>query len=215
MKIAVLGTGMVGNTIGAKLIELGHQVRMGSRSATNEKAADFVKKSGTGASQGTFADAAAYGEIIFNCTKGEAVLEILQMAGASNLNGKILIDISNPLDFSKGFPPSLSICNTDSLGETIQRNFPDVHVVKTLNTMTCTLMVNPSLVKGEHAVFLCGNDAVAKEKVEGILKSWFGWKEIIDLGDITNARGTEMMLPIWVRLYGKFKHANFNFHVAM
>lgn len=187
---------------------------MGSRSATNEKAASFAQNAGRRAFHGTFAEAASFGEIIFNCTKGEAVIEILNMAGAENINGKILIDISNPLDFSNGFPPSLTICNKDSLGESIQRNFPDVKVVKALNTMNCMLMINPAGLKGEHAVFVCGNDTGANKQVEEILRDWFGWKEIINLGDITNARSTEMMLPLWLRLYGKYKHANFNFHIV-
>lgn len=215
MNIGVLGTGIVGVTIGSKLIDLGHHVMMGSRSAMNDKAADFVKNAGSRASHGTFAEAAAFGEVIFNCTKGDAVIEILNMAGAENMNGKTLIDVSNPLDFSKGFPPVLTVSNTDSLGEMIQRNFPEVHVVKALNTMNCMLMVNPSQLKGEHAVFLCGNNTVAKKQVTDILKNWFGWKEIIDLGDISNSRGTEMLLPLWVRLYGKYQHANFNFHLVV
>ena len=214
MNIGVLGTGVVGNTIGAKLVDLGHSVMIGARSAVNDKAANFVKHAGTRASHGTFAEAASYGEIIFNCTKGDVTVDILNMAGPENLSGKILIDVTNPLDFTKGFPPNLFVSNTDSLGEMIQRNFPDVYVVKALNTMNCMLMVNPSSIKGEHAAFICGNDAGAKGRVEDILRNWFGWKEVYDLGDITNARGTEMVLPLWIRLYGKFQNANFNFHIA-
>jgi len=135
MNIGVLGTGIVGTTISTKLVQLGNAVKMGSRNASNEKAAAWVKANGASASQGTFADATAFGEIIFNCTKGEASLEILKLAGKENLRGKVLIDIANPLDFSKGMPPSLTVCNTDSLGEQTQRAFPDVHVVKTLNTV--------------------------------------------------------------------------------
>jgi 8-hydroxy-5-deazaflavin:NADPH oxidoreductase len=214
MNIGILGTGVVGNTVGARLIDLGHSVMMGSRSAMNEKAAEFVQRCGSRAAHGTFAEASDFGEIIFNCTKGEASPEVIRLAGAENLHNKILIDVSNPLDFSNGFPPSLSVCNTDSLGETLQRALPDTYVVKTLNTMNCMLMVNPAMLKGDHAVFVCGNDEGAKGKVTEILKTWFGWREIIDLGDITNSRGTEMMLPIWIRLYGKFQHANFNFHIT-
>ncbi len=214
MKIGILGTGVVGTTIGSKLITLGHEVMMGSRSATNEKAAAFVQNAGKGASQGTFADAAKFGELLFNCTKGEFSLDVLQLAGAENMSGKILVDVANPLDFSKGMPPSLTVCNTDSLGETIQRAFPSVKVVKTLNTMNCFLMVDAKKVAGEHDIFICGNDAAAKATVEEILRSGFGWKNVIDLGDITNARATEMLLPIWVRLYGKFQNADFNFHIA-
>jgi hypothetical protein len=215
MKIAVLGTGMVGNTIGSKLIALGHDVMMGSRTATNEKAQKWIKEQGHNASAGTYADAAAFGEIIFNCTNGQGTLEALNMAGKNNLDGKVLIDLANPLDFSKGFPPSLTIVNTDSLAENIQRAFPDVKVVKTLNTMNCTLMVNPSLVPGDHTVFLSGNDAHAKDVVKGLLQT-FGWKDknIIDLGDITTARGTEQLLPVWVRLMGTLKTPMFNFNIV-
>ncbi len=212
MKVGILGTGMVGATLGTKLIQVGHEVRMGSRSADNEKAAEWVKGNGSNASQGTFDDAARFGEVIFNCTAGTASLAALTAAGASNLKGKVLIDVANPLDFSKGMPPTLSVCNNDSLGEQIQRTFPSVKVVKALNTMNCILMVEPTLVPGEHEVFVCGNDAQAKDRVKEILKS-FGWKSIIDLGDITAARGTEMVLPLWLRLMGLFQSPKFNFKI--
>ncbi len=215
MKIAVLGTGMVGDVIGTKLIQCGHEVKMGSRTSTNVKAAAWVKKNGARASQGTFADAASFGEIVFNCTHGRASQEALNLAGAHNLKNKILIDIANALDSSKGMPPSLVVCNTDSLGEQIQRAFPDTKVIKTLNTMNCNLMVNPDLVaNGDHDIFICGNDVEAKANVVKILRDWFGWKSIVDLGDITNARATEMLLPIWMRLYGKFQSPNFNFKIV-
>ncbi len=185
-------------------MELGHDVMMGSRTKNNEKAAAWVKASGPKATQGTFADAAKFGEILFNYTNGLASLDALKLAGAANMRGKILIDIANPLDASKGMPPTLSVSNTDSLGEQIQRAFPDVKVIKTLNTMNCRIMVNPSLVPGDHDVFLRGNDAAAKARMTEILKNGFGWRSVIDLGDITTARGTEQLLPIWRRLYGKF-----------
>jgi hypothetical protein len=204
---------MVGATLGSKLIQLGHDVRMGSRLANNEKAVEWVKSNGSRASQGTFDEAASFGEVVFNCTAGTASLAALNAAGASNLKGKVLVDVANPLDFSKGMPPTLTVCNTDSLGEQIQRTFPSVKVVKAFNTMRCTLMVEPSLVSGEHDVFVCGNDAQAKDRVKEILKS-FGWKSIIDLGDITAARGTEMVLPLWLRLMGLFQSPNFNFKVV-
>ena len=214
MKLGILGTGMVGNAIGTKLIQLGHEVKMGSRTPSNEKAAEWVKANGPKASQGTFADAAAFGEIVFNCTAGTASIEALKQAGERNLQSKILIDISNPLDFSRGMPPTLTICNTDSVGEQIQRAFPNVKVVKTLNTVNCNVMVNPSLVPGDHDVFLSGNDAAAKSKVREVLTQWFGWKSVIDLGDISTARGTEMYLPLWVRLYALFQKPNFNIKVV-
>ena len=158
MKIAILGTGMVGTTIGTKLASLGHEVKLGSRTATNEKAAAWVAATGGTASAGTFADAAAFGALVFNCTSGGGSLEALQAAGAANLAGKVLVDISNPLQFSAGKPPSLFVCNTDSLGEQIQLAFPETKVVKSLNTMNCNLMVNPGLLAGgEHSVFVAGN----------------------------------------------------------
>jgi predicted dinucleotide-binding enzyme len=213
MQIGILGTGGVGQTIATALIGRGHTVRLGSRTATNEKATEWVQKTGTGASQGTFADAAAFGEIVFNCTAGTAALEALQSASAANLDGKLLVDVSNPLDFSRGVPPTLAVCNTDSLAEQIQRTFPDAKVVKTLNTMTAPVMVNPSLVPGEHDVFVSGNDADAKAKVSDLLRS-FGWRNIVDLGDISTARGTEMLLPLWLRLLSAFKSPMMNFHIA-
>jgi predicted dinucleotide-binding enzyme len=214
MKIAILGTGMVGNAIGSKLAKLGNEVKMGSRTPDNAKAAEWVKATGPKASQGTYAEAAAFGELVFNCTAGTGSLAAIEASGKKNLAGKILIDVSNPLDFSKGMPPSLSVCNTDSLGEQIQRALPDTKVVKALNTINCNIMVDASLVKGEHDVFMCGNDAAAKGKVAELLKGSFGWKNVIDLGDLTASRGQEMYVAFWVRLWGAVGSPNFNVHVA-
>ncbi|EQA44587.1 NADP oxidoreductase coenzyme F420-dependent [Leptospira broomii serovar Hurstbridge str. 5399] len=214
MKIGILGTGIVGNTIANKLVQRNHEVKMGSRTPKNEKAIQWVAAAGSNASHGTFKDAAEFGEVIFNCTKGDISVDALRLAGSIALTGKILIDLANPLDFSNGMPPSLFISNTDSLGEAIQREFPETSVVKTLNTMNCNLMVDSSLVKGDHDVFISGNDAAAKATVAKILSEDFGWKNILDLGDITGARSTEMLLPIWLRLYGKFGNSNFNFHIT-
>ena len=213
MHIGILGTGVVGQTIGARLTQLGHDVMLGSRSATNETAAKWVSENAPRATQGTFADAAQFGEIVFNCTSGQISLEALRAAGARNLTGKTLADVSNPLDFSKGFPPTLTVCNTDSVAEQIQSAFPEAKVVKTLNTMTAAVMVNPGLVPGEHDVFVSGNDAEAKAQVTDLLRA-FGWRNIIDLGDISTARGPEMVLPLWLRLMGAFKSPIMNFHVA-
>jgi predicted dinucleotide-binding enzyme len=214
MKIAIFGTGMVGNAIATKLVKLGHEVKMGSRTADNAKAAAWVKANGAKASQGTYADAAAFGELAFNCTAGVGSLAALESAGKKNLAGKVLVDVSNPLDFSKGMPPTLSVCNTDSIAEQIQRAFPDTKVVKALNTTNCNLMVDASLVKGDHDMFLSGNDAGAKGQVTEILKGWFGWKHVVDLGDITAARGQEMFVIFWVRLYSALQSPMFNIHVA-
>jgi 8-hydroxy-5-deazaflavin:NADPH oxidoreductase len=213
MNIGVLGTGMVGETIGSKLIELGHQVRMGSRSSDNPKASEWVQKNGPQASQGTFADAASFGEILFNCTHGAKSLEALKIAGRENMDGKILIDISNPLDFSKGMPPFLTVSNTDSLGEQIQRQFPEVKVVKTLNTINCQVMVNPALVPGDHDLLMCGNDSKAKKKATEIVRDWFGWKSVIDLGGIIAARVTEMYVPLWATLFGVLQTPMFNLRI--
>jgi hypothetical protein len=201
MKIAILGTGGVGETLGSKLVALGHEVRMGSRTANNEKAVAWTQKAGARASQGTFADAAAFGELLFNCTAGMASLEALKQAGTNNLKGKVLVDVANPLDFSKGMPPTLSVCNTDSLGEQIQRAFPDVKVVKGLNTVAADIMVNPGLLSAPTDMFISGNDAGAKKQVTQLLTEGFGWKSVIDLGDITTSRATEAYLIMWVRLY--------------
>lgn len=188
---------------------------MGSRDAANPKAAAWVNSAGSKASAGTFAQAAAFGELVFNATSGTGALAALQAAGAENLRGKIVVDISNPLDFSKGMPPTLTVTNTDSLGEQLQRAFPDAKIVKTLNTVNCALMVAPgNLAGGEHDMFICGNDKDAKARVAEILKGWFGWKNLIDLGDITNARATEGYLPLWVRLYGHLQTPNFSLRVV-
>lgn len=216
MKIAVLGTGNVGQTIGSRLIELGHQVMMGSRTSSNEKALGFAEKHAGKGSAGTFKEAAAFGELIFNCTSGAGTLAALELAGEENLNNKILIDLANPLDFSKGIPPTLSLVNTTSLAEQIQQNFPAVKVVKALNTMWCGLMVNPALINnGDHNTFIGGNDEASKTIVKNLLMT-FGWSEsnIIDLGDITSARGTEMYLPLWLRIYGAGGTGAFNIKIV-
>jgi predicted dinucleotide-binding enzyme len=214
MRIGILGTGVVGKTLATKLAKLGHDVRMGSRSAGGEKARGWVKDAGGKSSEGTFADAAAHAEIVFNCTSGLGSLEALRAAGAKNLEGKTLIDVANPLDFSKGMPPTLSVCNTESLGEQIQRAFPTAHVVKSLNTVSANVMVNPSIIPGVHDMFVSGNDAKAKAQVIDLLKTGLGWKEVIDLGDITGARAQEMYLALWVRLFMKFETPNVNIRVA-
>ena len=214
MKLGVLGSGMVGSTIATKLVSLGHEVKMGSRDAQNPKAKAWVASAGRSASQGTFADAAAFGEIVFNCTAGLGSLDALKSAGAAALRGKILVDVANPLDFSKGMPATLFVSNDDSLGETIQRTFPETKVVKALNTVSANVMVNPSRVPGDHDIFVCGNDAGAKAQVVRLLKDEFGWKNVNDLGDITAARGTESYLHLWLRLYGALQTADFNIHVV-
>lgn len=213
MRIGILGTGMVGQTIATKLASLQHDVFMGAREAGNERAAGWVAKVGGTAQAGTFAQAAHYGDVIFNCTLGDGSLAALTAAG-DHLAGKVLIDVSNPLDFSRGMPPRLSVSNDDSLGEQLQRAFPTVRVVKALNTVTASVMVDPARVgDGDHAIFVSGNDHEAKLVTTGILQS-FGWKQIIDLGDIATARGTEQYLPLWIRLWGALGSAEFNVKIV-
>jgi predicted dinucleotide-binding enzyme len=209
MKIGVLGTGEAGQRYGGKLIELGHDVMMGARAADNEKVLGFASR--TGGQAGKFVDAARHGEIVFNCLRGDVAIDVLT-AVSGELEGKILVDISNPLDFSGGMPPTLSISNTDSLGELIQRGLPDTKVVKTLNTVNSAVGIDPATVPGAHAVFVSGNDKPAKGKVMDILRS-FGWREIIDLGDIASARGPEQFLPLWLRLWGALGTGEFNIAV--
>jgi predicted dinucleotide-binding enzyme len=216
MQIAVLGTGMVGTTIASKLITLDHEVTLASRTADNAKARAWLDQvASPRAHAATFADAAASAELVFNCTSGVASLEALNLAGKANLAGKILVDIANPLDFSRGMPPTLSVCNDSSLGEQIQAAFPDTRVVKTLNTVSASLMVDPSKLPGDHVMFIAGDDAEAKQRVERmILREWFGWREVVDLGGIVSARGTEMYLPLWLRMWGALGTANFNIAIV-
>jgi predicted dinucleotide-binding enzyme len=225
MKIAVLGTGMVGQALAGRLAELGHEVSVGTRdvdAALAKTTPDhmdnppFVQwaQQHPQVRVGTFADAAASAELLINATSGAVSMEALRAAGSDNLAGKVLIDIANPLDFSAGFPPSLSVLNTDSLGEQIQAAFPQLKVVKSLNTLTAALMVHPeSLANADHTVFVSGNDADAKKTVISLLES-FGHTDVIDLGDITTARGTEMLLPLWLRVMGALNTPMFNVKVV-
>ncbi|MBI5962534.1 MAG: NAD(P)-binding domain-containing protein [Chloroflexi bacterium] len=213
MNIGVLGTGVVGQTIGSKLVQLGHNVMMGSRDEANPRAVIWTKQEGRNASFGSYADAAAFGEIIFNCTLGSASLSALQMAGAENMKGKILIDTSNPLDYANEIW-TLTVCNTDSLGEQIQRAFPDTRVVKSLNTMNCDVMVDPNKLLERTSVFVSGNSADAKATVTKILHDWFEWRSIIDLGDITTSRGVEMYVVLWRNLRHATSSHRFNIKVV-
>ena len=212
MKIGILGTGMVGEALGTKLVQLGHDVKMGSRTANNESAAKWAAKNGAKASAGTFGDAAAFGEVVFLCLKGDVELDVVRAVGDS-LKGRIVVDVSNPLDFSKGMPPTLLFCNTTSLGEEVQKALPSAKVVKTLNIVNCEVMVSPDVAGEQPTMLICGNDADAKSKITSLLKN-FGWRDIIDLGDITKSRGTEMLLPVWLNLMGTLGHVHFGFKIV-
>jgi 8-hydroxy-5-deazaflavin:NADPH oxidoreductase len=201
MRIGVLGTGVVGTTIAGKLRELGHDVMIGSRTAGEDAV--------------PFADAAAHGELVFNCTNGNASLEALNTAGAENLAGKVLVDVANALDFSHGRPPLVGVSTGDSVGEQIQRAFPETKVVKALNTVNANVMIDPSIVPGEHDLFMSGNDEQAKAQVAELLQT-IGWPAecILDLGDITAARAQELYVALWVRLVGVAGSATFNIQLV-
>lgn len=226
MKIAVLGTGMVGRAIAARLAGLGHDVVIGTRDVDKTLARTEPDAMGNPPYAQwqeeqpdirlvPFAEAGLHGEVVVNATSGEGSLPALEAVGAANLAGKVIADLANPLDFSQGMPPVLSVANTDSLGEQIQRAFPQARVVKTLNTMNAYVMVDPSRVPGHHSVFVAGEDAAAKETVKGLLQE-FGWKgdTVVDLGGIRAARGTEMYLPLWLSLWGVLGTGDFNISVV-
>ncbi len=215
MRIGVFGTGMVGTAIATKLVEVGHQVCMGSRTADNEDATNWAAQAGGTATHGTFADAAVFGEVLFNCTGGMVSLAALEAAGEDNIGDKVVVDVSNPLDFSHGMPPSLGVANTDSVGEQLQRRFPRARVVKSLNTMNFAVMVDPGAIAGYHNVFVSGDDSDAKKTVTGLLGQ-FGWPEdaVIDLGDIKSARGAEALVLFWIFLRGALDGNQFNLGVV-
>ena len=210
MKMGVLGSGMVAQGLSARLAELGHNVVIGTRDAYKLKG---WQSSNQRVLIGSFAETAAHGDMVINATNGTGSLNALTMAGEQNLAGKILIDVSNPLDFTNGFPPSLTVFGTDSLGEQIQRAFPMTRVVKALNTVTARVMTHPQEVaSGDHHVFVSANDADAKMQVTELLRS-FGWLHIFDLGDLSTARGTEAYLLLWVRLYGAMNTGMINLKI--
>jgi predicted dinucleotide-binding enzyme len=221
MKIAILGTGSVGQAFAERLTGLGHEVMMGTRNVLDKKQdgkfPDYLSKN-PNVQLATFVETASFGSIVLNVLKGSNTLEALENIGKEILSNKTLIDISNPLDFSKGMPPSLipELSNTNSLGEEIQKRFPTTKVVKTLNTMWNGIMINPNLIgNGDHVNYICGNDAEAKNKVISFLNE-LGWKNesILDLGDITAARATEATVPIWLRVYGATQNGAFNFKIV-
>ncbi len=225
MQIAVLGTGPVGRTLAARFAALGHEVALGTRDVADTLARTEPDAWGSPpvsvwldahpeVTLASYAEAAARGEMVVNATNGAASLSALALAGSDNLAGKVLVDVSNPLDFSRGMPPTLLVKDTDSLGEQIQRAFPDTRVVKTLNTMTADLQAEPGQpAHGDHTVFVSGDDADAKQEVTRFLAS-LGHTDVIDLGDITTARGTEMYLPLWLRLWGSLGTGIFNIKVV-
>ncbi|WP_133915261.1 NADPH-dependent F420 reductase [Streptomyces sp. NBC_00582] len=210
MRYGVLGTGQVGRTLGGKLVELGHEVTLGSRTQDNPVGREWAASAGGSAFAGTFAEAAAGAEVVVNAVPGQVALAALEAAGADNLAGKVVVDVSNPLSFEGG-EVRLSPVESDSVGEQIQRAFPHARVVKSLNTVNCAVMVDPARVPGRHQIFVCGADADAKAQVTALLGE-FGWPadRVLDLGGIQAARSVEMWLPLWLNLMRHFGHADFN-----
>ena len=213
MQIGILGSGVTAQTLGSKLVQIGHEVMLGSREEAKPELVTWARNAGQQALYGTFRNAAQFGEVIFNCTLGSASLEALQQAGADNLKGKILIDTANPIDRSNGVW-KLTVDNTDSLGEQIQRAFPDTRVVKTLNTVNANVMADPAKLLEMTDIFVSGNDLDAKAKVIGYLRDWFGWRHVIDLGDITTARGVEMYVLLWHYIRNTVPSQRFNIKVV-
>lgn len=226
MNIAILGTGTVGRTLADKLNTLGHHVVMGTRDPDTTKARNEPDNMGNpgfadwyadhaGIALASFADAVAGADLIFGALSGSAMLPALATIGAKKLAGKTLVDLSNPLDFSNGFPPSLTVANTNSLGEQIQTAYPETKVVKALNMVASSLMVDPqALANGDHSVCISGNDNDAKARVTALLTDEFGWKDVIDLGGIESARATEAVLLIWTRLFGVLQTPHFGIKIV-
>ena len=213
MQIGILGSGVTAQTIGTKLVQIGHEVMLGSREEAKPSSVIWARDAGQHALYGTFRNAAEFGEVIFNCTLGLSSLESLQMAGAENLREKILIDTANPIDRSEGVW-KLTVCNTDSLGEQIQGAFPETRVVKTLNTINANIIADPAKLPEMTDIFVSGNDIEAKAMVVRYLREWFGWRHVIDLGDITTSRGVEMYVLFWHYLRNTVPSQRFNIKVV-
>lgn len=222
MKLAIVGTGTVGRTLAVGWASCGHDVVVGTRNPllTAERPLDDSTSvtvgsvlDDAGIALVALADVAAGADVVVNATNGAASVAALGEVGATALAGKVLLDVANPLDFSNGFPPTLSVCNDDSLAEQIQRQFPAARVVKSLNTVNASVMVEPAQLAAPSAIFLAGDDADAKAIVAGLLAD-LGWEQVVDLGDLGAARGMEMYLPLWLRLMGALGTAQFNIAVV-
>ncbi|MFB7667417.1 NADPH-dependent F420 reductase [Kitasatospora sp. NPDC056138] len=212
MRIGIIGTGAVARTLAAKLVSLGHQVTLGSRSRDNAAATEWAHQAGPYGHAGTYPDAADFGELVINATAGTVSLQALRLAGADRLAGKVLVDVSNPLVFAPDGEVTLDPVNSDSIGEQIQREFPDTRVVKALNTLSAPLMVDPGRVPGAHNLFIAGEDPEAKARVRELLGE-FGWpaEVVVDLGGISAARSTEMLMPFWLNMMRHVGHTDFNY----
>jgi predicted dinucleotide-binding enzyme len=222
MKIGLIGSGVVAQTLGAKLVELGHDVVLGTRDPKklDEKKMmagslrEWLETVQHKARVVTFQEAAVYGEVLVNATHGLASIEALKLAGVDKVGSKVLIDTANELDFSQGMPPRVLAAQDRCLAEDIQKTFANLKVVKAFNMVAAPVMVNPkALNHGDHSLLICGNDAAAKGKVTEILKS-FGWSDVVDVGDISATRGLEMYLGLWVRLWGTLQTPMVNIKIV-
>jgi len=222
MKIGIIGSGAVAQTLGSKLIELGHDLILGTRDPNklDDKKTfaatlrEWKSQTEGRARIGTFKEAAAHGELLINATAGEVSLDALKLAAADKVGAKVLIDVANELDHSKGMPPVVLASHERCLAEKLQAACPNLKVVKALNTISAPVMVDPqALAGGDHTVFVSGNDAQAKATVTALLKS-FGWTDVLDLGELSSARGPEMYLAMWIRLWGATKTGQLNIKVV-
>ncbi len=212
MRIAIIGTGIVGRTLALGLKQVGHDVVVGTRNPRETaKREEWV---GLDVPLRPLATVAGDAGLVVNATSGGASVSALGEVGSDHLAGKVVLDVANPLDFSQGFPPTLSVKDTDSLAEQIQRAFPEARVVKSLNTVTASVMVDPGSVgDGDTTMFVSGDDAQARQQVTALLGE-LGWQDVIELDGLHNARGQEMWLPMWVRLMGALGTAEFNLKVV-
>jgi 8-hydroxy-5-deazaflavin:NADPH oxidoreductase len=204
MQLAILGTGAVGPALGKAFSGVGHDVVIGTRDPEQTKRRE--QWAGVDLPLAAYEDLDA--EVFINATNGRGSLSALQAVGEA-LNGHVLIDAGNPLDFSQGFPPSLFVCNTDSLAEQLQREFPQARVVKMFNTMANEVMINPRGLNNDSTIFVAGNDPAARQTATSLAAD-LGWTDVFDLGDLTAARGLEMYLPLWVRILAQLGRPHFN-----
>ena len=201
MRVGVLGSGEVGRCLAAGFSGRGHEVMIGSRDPAKAELREWLAGDGSGIEVGTFAETAAHGELLVLAVLGNAAEEAIADAGPDNFKGKIVIDAMNPLDFSGGFPPKLSIAGEDSLGERVQRALPEARVVKAFNTIGNPYFVDPSFSEGQPTMLIAGDDQSAKDTVRDVLTD-FGWSDTVDIGGIEGSRELEAICVVWVKIGG-------------
>jgi 8-hydroxy-5-deazaflavin:NADPH oxidoreductase len=221
MQIAIVGSGVVARFFGQAFAAAGHEVTLGTRDPeqTRSRPEWSDPSTSSGPTQAEPVEALSLvryadlqGDVFLNATRGDGSLDALQAVGPA-LHGKVLVDASNPLDTSKGFPPSLFVANTDSLAEQLQRALPEVRLVKMFNTMAHEVMVDPAALGQQSTIFVAGDDASARQTATELARD-LGWTDVLDLGDLTAARGLEMYVPLWIRIYGAVGQPFFNIKVV-